>query len=151
VKKEDLASAVPCKRTIHGTVEKYWTRGLFKANLETLFKPDDIGARNEIRPRKVLSHLAIQSGLSKSSASRVTKLLKIFPCNIEAVKHIFSLYWEAGSLYCGWFDESVTNWFPDLVVMLFPNKTCLTSNKSVNCQKKRIFFPEYLLAVHEFS
>jgi hypothetical protein len=47
---------------------------------------DDFGARIEIRPREMLRHLSIQSGLSKSSASRVTTLVKILPYNMKTVK-----------------------------------------------------------------
>jgi hypothetical protein len=50
-----------------------------KCRVLTEEKLGDIGARLEHTPRKPLKHLAQKTGVSKSSARRVTQLLKLRP------------------------------------------------------------------------
>jgi hypothetical protein len=74
---------VPSRQTIHHLVNKLRTIGLLidkkeklKYRVLTEGTLDDIGARLEHTPWKLLKHLAQETGVSKSCARTATKLLK---------------------------------------------------------------------------
>jgi hypothetical protein len=74
---------VPSRQTIHNLVNKLRIVGLVidkkqkhKRQVFTEEELDDIGARLECTPRKLLKHLHQETGVSKSSARMVTQLLK---------------------------------------------------------------------------
>jgi hypothetical protein len=69
-------------------------------------KLDEIGAQMETCPSKSLHRLAVQSGVSKSSAHRAMKLLNLRPYKIRAAPQFCILIGEARSGYCRWFQES---------------------------------------------
>jgi hypothetical protein len=70
-------------------------------------KLDDTGARLEHTHRKLLKHLAQETGVSKSSARRATKLLKLRH-NKTTVIHALQLRDPASRVhFCIWFLQPV--------------------------------------------
>jgi hypothetical protein len=77
---------VPRRQTIHNLVNKRISTGTLtdkkkkhKRRVLSREKLDDTGARLERTPRKSLKRLAQETGVSKSSARRETKLLNLRP------------------------------------------------------------------------
>jgi hypothetical protein len=77
---------VPSRQRIHSLVNKLRTTGLLINKKQkhmrwvlTKEKLDDIRARLEHTPRKLLKHLAQETGVSKPSAIKETQLLKLRP------------------------------------------------------------------------
>jgi hypothetical protein len=63
-----------------------------KRRVFTEEKSDDIGARLEHTPRKSLKRLAQESGVSTSSASRATQLLKLRPYKTTLIRAMVSTF-----------------------------------------------------------
>jgi transposase len=75
---------VPSRQTIYNLVNKLRTTGLLidkkqkhKRRVLTVEKLDDTRARLEHTARKLQKHLTQETGVSKSSASTTTQLLKL--------------------------------------------------------------------------
>jgi hypothetical protein len=68
---------------------------------------DDIAARIEHTPRKSLKSLTQETGVSKSSARRAKKLLKLRPYKTTVI-HALQPHDAASSVrFCSWFLQSV--------------------------------------------
>jgi transposase len=90
--------------TVHNLANKLRSTGLLidkkqkhKGRMLTEEKLDDVGARLEHTPRKSLTRLAQETGVSRSSARTATKLLKLRPYK-TAIIHALQPR-DAGSRY----------------------------------------------------
>jgi DNA-binding transcriptional MocR family regulator len=78
-----------------------------KRRVLTEEKLDEIGTRLQHTPLKSLRRLAQETGISKSSAARATKQLKLRPYQATAV-HTLKLRDSASRInFCNWFLQSV--------------------------------------------
>jgi hypothetical protein len=68
--------------------------------------------------RKSFCHLDVHIGISKFSAHKATKLLKLCPYKIKAAQH-FPLKYEARNQYYRWFQDLVANGFLTEVYIIF--------------------------------
>jgi hypothetical protein len=64
---------------------------------------DDIGAKLEISPRKSLKQLVQETGVSRTSAQRATKLLKLQPYKTTVIHSSKEHDAVARINFCNWF------------------------------------------------
>jgi hypothetical protein len=105
---------VPSTTGIHELINKVRSTGSLldkkpakKHSVFTKEKLDEIGARLEHTPQKSLRCLAQETGISKSSAAKVTKLIKLRPYEMTVV-HAMQPHNPASRInFCNWFLQSV--------------------------------------------
>jgi hypothetical protein len=77
-----------------------------KVRVLTMEKLDDVGARLEHTPRKSPKRLALETGVSKSTARMATQLLKLRP--YKTVIHALQPRDPASTVhFCSWFLQPV--------------------------------------------
>jgi hypothetical protein len=72
----------------------------------------------------------------KYSTHGSTKLFKVFPH--AEVQQTFPTEWEARRRYCRWFQESVSNGFPDTELVSLSDEARFTLNGDVSSQNNKI-------------
>jgi hypothetical protein len=86
----------------------FWTRNLLeKRCVLTEEKLYEMGDRLEHIAQKSLRHLLQETCVSKSSAAKVTKLLKLRPCKVTAVHSLQPRDPASRIHFCNWFLQSV--------------------------------------------
>jgi hypothetical protein len=108
------AKKVPSRKIIHNLANKRTSAGLLtdkktkhKRLVLTERKLDDIGAWLEHTPRKSLKRLSQETGVSQSSSSRATQLLKLGPYKTTVI-HTLQPRDPGNRVHlCSWFLQSV--------------------------------------------
>jgi hypothetical protein len=86
---------IPSRQSVHNFLNTLRTRRRLQTrnvNISAEEKLDDIGARLEHKPRKSLKRLAPETGVSKSSVRRTTRLLKLRQYKIIAIHALQQRY-----------------------------------------------------------
>ncbi|PSN55642.1 hypothetical protein C0J52_04018 [Blattella germanica] len=91
-----------------------------------------IGARLQVNPRKSLTRLAAQCGISKSTVHVTTNLLKLKLYKIRNVHNLLPLDSVARIEFCRWFLQSVNDGSLDPGLTFFSDEAWFTLNGRVN-------------------
>jgi hypothetical protein len=134
---------VPSIQTIQNLVNtrKLRTTGLLihkkqkpKRRVLTEEKLDDIGARLEHAHRKPLKCLAQETGVSKSSSTMVTQLLKLRPCKMHALQPHDPVNRVH---FCSLLLQSVVEREIDQQLTFFPDEEWFHLQRYINMQNNR--------------
>jgi hypothetical protein len=102
-----------------------------KRRVLTEEKLDDVGTRLEHTSRKSLKLLAQRNGVSKSSASRTTQMLKLDRIKQQKFKHTLQPRGPASRVhFCSWFLQSVVEGEID------PQLNCFLMKHGFSCRDK---------------
>jgi hypothetical protein len=97
-------------------------------------KLDVIGARLEHTPKKSLQHITQETGVSKSSGRRETKLLKLRSYKATII-HALHLHDSASRIhFCSWFLQSVVKGEIDLQLTFFSDEAWFHLQGYINMQ-----------------
>ena len=134
----------PSRFTIHEIVKKFETSGSVankkpnrKRTVLTKETLDEIGASLERTPTKSIPKLAQQVGISKSSAHRATRLLKLKPYKCTSVHFLKQGDAIARMHYCEWFHLSVNDGLIDPQLLFFSDEVGFHLNGRVNTHNCR--------------
>jgi hypothetical protein len=114
----------------------------WKRRVLTGEKLTGIGIRLEASPNKSLLLLALQWGLSKSTAH-------VRPYKTTVVRSFLPPDYEAWIRYCRWFQESVINGLIDPELVFYSEEAWFNLSSYVNSQNNRHWGTENPHAVHE--
>jgi hypothetical protein len=105
-----------------------------KCRVPTEEKLDDTGVRLEHTPRKLLKHLAQETGVSKSSARTAAQLLKLRPYKTTVI-HALQQHDPASRVhFCSWFLQSVVKGEIDPQLTLFSDEAWFHLQGYINTQ-----------------
>lgn len=147
---------VPSRETVRLLVNKLRDTGSIldkkrnvKRRVLTEDKLDDIGERLERSPKKSLRRLAQETEISKYSAWKATKLLKLKPYKVTVVQQLLPHDNAARLNFCNWILDNVNDQTIDPRLIFFTDEAWFHLHGYVSSQNNRYYATEKPNFVHE--
>lgn len=146
----------PHRDTVRKLVNKFRDTGSIldkkrrvKRRVLTEEKLDEVGERLEHTPKKSLRRLAQETGISKTSAWKATKLLKLKPYKVIVVQELQPRDYEIRVNFSNWILRNVNDRVIDPHLIFFSDEAWFHLHGYVSSQNNRYWSTEKPDFVHE--